>query len=57
MINLYDYTVCDAKLQNGLAVASLPRTRLSHYGQGEAVIHLYNRGVRAIIRVYKEGVY
>ena len=28
----------------------------SHYGQGEALIHPYNRGVRANIRVYKEGV-
>ena len=27
-----------------------------HYGQGEALIHPYNRGVRAIIRVHKEGV-
>ena len=27
-----------------------------HYGQGEALIHPYNKGVRAIIRVYKEGV-
>ena len=40
----------------GALVSLLLQPVRVHYGQGEALIHPYNRGVRAIIRVDKEGV-